>query len=181
METWSTSSAPYSTRSSDRTDESRAAAGVRPRRTTRIAASALIAAAPDDVFSFLSDLENHWLLTDPFVEIVRLDRGPDGVTRGGQVRVRGPLGLTRTVATQVVSTQPVNSITGTADLSGGTRAVVRWTLSPAGGDTWVGLSAHLERAGVLDRLLLAAGGRHWIRRRFAAILATLGARFSSRA
>ena len=91
--------------------------------------------------------------------------------------MRGPLGLERTATTRVVSTESPMAITGTADLSGGTRAVIRWSLAGDGGATRVELGARLERAGWLDRLLLALGGRMWIRRRFASILQTLAQRF----
>jgi hypothetical protein len=131
------------------------------------------------VFAFLSDLENHWLLADRFVEVLTLDRAADGTARGGRVRVRGPLGLGRTATTRVVSTESPVAMTGTADLPGGTQAVIRWGLKRESGATRVELAAHLERAGRLDRLLLALGGKMWIRRRFARILQTLARRFSA--
>jgi hypothetical protein len=125
------------------------------------------------VFAFLSDLENHWLLADRFVEVLTLDRSPEGAARGGRVRMRGPLGLGRTATTRVVSTESPVAITGTADVSGGTQAVIRWSLERDRGTTRIELAAHLERTGLLDRLLLTLGGRRWIRRRFASILQTL--------
>jgi hypothetical protein len=125
------------------------------------------------VFAFLHDLDNHWLLADRFIEVVHLDGGGEG----GKVRLRGPLGLGRTVTTRVVTAEPVSSIVGTADLSGGTQATVRWTLTPIEGGTQVELAAYVERAGALDRLLLAMGARRWLRRRFSSILVTLARRF----
>jgi hypothetical protein len=142
-----------------------------------ISAIALVPAAPEEVFAFLSDLENHWLLADRFVEVLTLDRSTGGAAHGGKVRVRGPLGLDRTATTRVVATEPPTSMTGTADLTGGTRAVIRWSLAGDGGATRVELAAALRRAGRLDRLLLALGGRIWLRRRFASILQTLARRF----
>jgi polyketide cyclase/dehydrase/lipid transport protein len=121
----------------------------------------------------LHDLDNHWLLADRFIEVVHLD----GAGEGGKVRLRGPLGLGRTVTTRVVTAEPASSIVGTAGLSGGTQATVRWTLTPAEGGTLVELAAFVERAGTLDRLLLAAGARRWLRRRFSSILARLAQRF----
>jgi hypothetical protein len=35
-------------------------------------------AIPEAVFEFLSDLENHWALTDRFVEVLELERGGYG-------------------------------------------------------------------------------------------------------
>jgi hypothetical protein len=105
--------------------------------------------------------------------VVHLDGGGDG----GKVRLRGPLGLGRTVTTRVVTAEPASSIIGTADLSGGTLATVRWTLTPVERGTQVELAAFVEKAGLLDRLLLAAGGRRWLRRRFSSILVRLAQRF----
>jgi hypothetical protein len=136
-----------------------------------------VAASPEDVFAFLSDLENHWLVADRFVEVLDLDIA-SGIATGGKVRVHGPLGLGRTATTRVVGLDPNRSLTGTATLKGGTLARVRWTLEPMDGKTQVELSAQVERAGLVDRLLLSAGGRHWIRKRFAAILAMLARRFA---
>ena len=65
---------------------------------------------------------------------------------------------------------------GTAELSGGTLARVAWELSQdRSGGTAVRLSAQVERATAADRLLLALGGRGWMRRRFDAILERLEA------
>jgi carbon monoxide dehydrogenase subunit G len=152
---------------------------VQPRDGKEISASGLVPASPEKVFTFLRDLDNHWLLADRFVEVLNLDRAGEGATGGGKVRVRGPLGLGRTATTRVVATEPARSMTGTADLSGGTQALVRWTLTPESGETRVELAARLEKAGVLDRLLLAMGGRRWIRRRFRSILQTLAQRFQA--
>jgi hypothetical protein len=43
---------------------------------------------------------------------------------------------------------------------------VRWELAPSGAGTTVLLSAVVDRASLLDRVLLAAGGRRWLRRIF---------------
>lgn len=141
-----------------------------------ISASRLVAASPVEVFDFLRDLRNHWLLADRFVEVLDLDRDGEGVANGGRVRVRGPLGLGRTATTRVVTTEPDRSMVGTAVLSGGTQAVVRWTLSAEDGQTRIELAAEVQRAGPGDRLLLALGGRRWIQHRFEAILDTLARR-----
>ena len=141
-----------------------------------ISAHATVPAPPQAVFAFLSDLENHWALADRFIEVLTLERGPDGVAHGGQVRMRGPLGLMRTATTRVVETHPPSSMAGTADLSGGTKARVRWSMSATEGGSRVELSALVEQAALGDRLLLAVGGGVWLRRRFARILETLARR-----
>src|ERR687886_2567570 len=98
--------------------------------TADIEAAALVPAPAEDVFAFLSDLRNHWRLADRFVEVVTLEAS-DGVhADGGQVRVRGPLGLRRTATTRVVAAREPRLMIGTAELSGGgTRARVSWTIA----------------------------------------------------
>ena len=157
---------------------SRAVALVQSHRSIEISASALVPATPEEVFEFLCDLENHWLLADRFVEVLTLDRSQNGVAGGGTVKVRGPLGLGRTATTRVVDTERPTSMTGTAELSGGTTAVVRWVLTRDDGATRVELAADLEKTRLLDRILLAAGGRRWIRHRFSSILQTLARRLT---
>jgi uncharacterized protein YndB with AHSA1/START domain len=146
------------------------------RAANRIAAERVVAASPQVVFTFLADLENHWLLTDRFVEVLTLERPPGGgPARGGTVRMRGPLGLGRTVRTRVVEAAPVSAIAGTASV-GHTEALVRWTLTPESGETRVRLEATVERLGRADGVLLAVGGRRWLERRFISILETLARR-----
>jgi hypothetical protein len=83
------------------------------------------------------------------------------------VRLHGPLGVRRTVRTRVTLARSPSEIEGVAELSGGTRARVRWTLEPNGESTRVRLAAKVESATLPDRLLLAFGGRAWMRKRFA--------------
>lgn len=140
-------------------------------QTADVEAAALVPAPPEDVFAFLSDLRNHWRLADRFVEVLTLDASEDGgAVDGGRVRVRGPLGMRRTATTRVVAARSPRLIIGTAELAGGTRARVSWVLAGRLGSTRVRLAAELECARPLDRLLLAAGGRWWLRRRFASTL-----------
>ena len=125
-----------------------------------------------DVFAFLADLENHWLLADRFVEVVELS-GPPGGRTGGRVRVRGPLGLRRTAAIRIDAARPADEVRGTAEMSGGTVARVRWLLRSEGRRTLVTLGATIEAARPLDRLLLRAGGLAWMTGRFEGALAAL--------
>jgi carbon monoxide dehydrogenase subunit G len=90
-----------------------------------IEATASVAAQPEDVFDFLSDLENHWRLVDRFVEVPELNAD------GALVRLRGPLGVRRTVRTRVTETRRPRLIVGTAELRGSTCARVTWTLARA--------------------------------------------------
>lgn len=125
-----------------------------------------------DVFAFLAELENHWRLADRFVEVVEL-AGPPGARTGGRVRVRGPLGLRRTATIRVDLVQPTDEVRGSAELSGGTVARVRWLLRPVNGRTAVTLGATIEEARPLDRLLLRAGGLAWMGARFDGALRSL--------
>jgi uncharacterized protein YndB with AHSA1/START domain len=148
------------------------------RGANRIAAERVVAASPQVVFAFLADLENHWLLTDRFVEVLTLERPPGGgPAHGGTVRMRGPLGLGRTVRTRVVEALPARVIAGTASVGERTEAHVRWTLTPSSPrGTRVRLEATVERVGRAESVLLAAGGRRWLERRFISILETLARR-----
>jgi hypothetical protein len=139
----------------------------------KIHASRVVGASPEAVFTFLSDLGNHWKLTGRWVEAVVLEDS------NGRVRIHGPLGLRRTARTTVVDAQPSHVMHGTAELSGGTRALVAWELGEDAGGTAVRLSAEVEHAALPDRLLLTLGGRAWMARRFDAILEQLDAQFSS--
>lgn len=131
-----------------------------------------MAATPEAVFGFLASLENHWTLAGRWVEVVSIEDGT------GRVRIHGPLGLRRTARTTVVDASPSHVMHGTAELSGGTLARVAWELGEDSGGTAVRLSAQVDHATLPDRLLLALGGRAWMRRRFAAILARLDGQFS---
>ena len=133
-----------------------------------IAAEAVVQATPEAVFRFLSDLSNHWRLAGRWIDVVEI--GDDG----GRVRIKGPLGIRRTASTRVDDAQPEHRMSGTAELSGGTVAHVRWEMNEDARGTLVRLSAEVERASPADRVLLALGGRAWMHRHFRQILARLG-------
>src|SRR6478735_7074114 len=56
----------------------------------RIESTRVLPHAPERVFAFLSDLQNHWQLDDSFA------------VHDGGVVIHGPLGISRTVRTEVV-------------------------------------------------------------------------------
>jgi uncharacterized protein YndB with AHSA1/START domain len=136
-----------------------------------------VPASPEEVFDFLSDLGNHWLMADRFIEVVRLDGTPGEAATGGTVRMHGPLGIRRTAITRVTGQERPKMMTGTADLRGGTRARVTWSFVPDGDGTTVRLAAEVQKAGPLDRMLLTLGGKAWFRRHLATILAALAESF----
>ena len=123
---------------------------------------------PEDLFEFLCDLRNHWLLADRFIEVVELDGA-------GPLRMHGPLGLRRTAVTRVIEVEPGTRIAGIAAIGTRTLARITWTLTPVNGGTRVVLAASLERASLLDRMLLAAGAAPWMRRHLERTLARLDA------
>jgi hypothetical protein len=141
--------------------------------SAEIEAAALIPAPPDEVFAFLADLANHWRVADRHVEVVSLNEAGDG----GVVRLRGPLGIRRTVRTHVTASREPRLLLGVAEVGDGTRARVSWTLAGRMNQTRVRLAADVERATPLDRMLLTLGGRAWLRRMFRHTLAQLGERF----
>ena len=134
-----------------------------------IAASRVISASPELVFEFLSELHNHWRLEAHFVEVEHVD--PDG--DGGQVRLRGIFGIGRTARTSVEETVPSSRLRGRAEIGRSTVGRVAWDIESADGGSRVALSAVVERAGVLDRVILALGGRRYLRRIFARTLENL--------
>jgi Polyketide cyclase / dehydrase and lipid transport len=136
----------------------------------KIQARGIVPASPAEVFGFLADLDNHWQLEEDF-QLLALNGGD-----GGRVRLRGPLGIHRTAHTEVTERRPLRSMTGIARIGARTTASVSWTLRPFGsGRTCLELSAEVREASVLDRLLLAAGGRAWLERRFGRIVGRLAA------
>jgi uncharacterized protein YndB with AHSA1/START domain len=147
--------------------------------TPDIEAAGLVPASPEEVFDFLSDLANHWLLVDRFVDVIELTGRPDGPADSGLVRLRGPFGVRRTVRTRVTASRRPRLIIGTAELGAGTRARVSWTLAGRLGQTRVRLAAEIEHADRLDRLMLRLGGRSWLERRFAYGLERLAKRFAA--
>lgn len=138
-----------------------------------ISASRVLRADRDATFAFLRDLDRHWRIAGRWVDVVDLE-GPVGGRTGGVVRVRGPLGLRRVVRTTVAGLRPPEGLEGVARAGSRTEARVTWRLEAAGpGATRVELGVAVLRAGGPDRVLLAAGGRLWLRRHLATTLGRL--------
>jgi uncharacterized protein YndB with AHSA1/START domain len=135
-----------------------------------IAAERAISAPPERVYEFLADLRNHWRLEEgAFLELDDVDES------GGSIRLRGPLGLSRTVQTQVLEAEPYTRVAGRADLRGGTVGLIAWEIRPDGSGSRVRLSAEVAEASVPDRLVLMLGGRRWFRSLFERALENLDA------
>jgi hypothetical protein len=132
------------------------------------------------VFEFLAAGDNHWTLGGRRLELLEIAAGGDGAVHRGRLEIRGPLGIRRTVRTVVDAAEPPVLLSGRAQVGARTRAEVRWELAPDGGEgSQVRLRARVLSAGPLDRLLLAAGGRWWMRRAFAATLRSLAERLEA--
>ena len=126
---------------------------------------------PERVYRFLEQLENHFRLNDKYlrVESLRLDR------QGATITIRAPGGLRRTASTEVTTAIPPRRFGGTVTATTRTQAGAWWTIEPSGGGALVALHAEILPRGILDRLLLALGGRWWLERRCRRVVARLGA------
>jgi hypothetical protein len=82
----------------------------------------------------------------------------------GRVRVKGPLGLSRVAVTSVVAADPPRTLRGRAELGPTTCGAVRWEIEPDADGSRVTLTAEVERASLLDRVLLLCGARWWLAR-----------------
>lgn len=131
-----------------------------------IAAERLVSAPPAAVFAFLADLQRHWELLPDALDVVDADGG------GALIRLHGPLGIRRTLRTEVTQVLVPSGLVGVAT-GAREQATVSWRLGPDGGGTHVRLHVDVQRASLPDRLLLVLGGRAWLRRRLAAALQRL--------
>lgn len=125
---------------------------------------------PERVYAFLADLRNHWRLSRRFAELEQLD----GDGAGGRVCIRGPFGLSRLARTRVLEVEELRAVRGRADVGRGTVGAVRWLIEPRGSGSRVTLAADVERASLLDRAILALGGRAILRHGFAEAVEQLG-------
>ena len=126
-----------------------------------------VARPRDELFDVLAHLPGHWQLAGRWVEPLELRDD------GGVVRVRGPLGLHRTVTTTLTDVRAPERVAGEAAI-GATRARIEWRLEADGDGTQVTLRACVIEATGVDRILLALGGARWMKSRFAATLQRLG-------
>jgi hypothetical protein len=142
-----------------------------------IAATRQIRAPRETIFGFLVSLENHAALGRGSVELLFLECLA-GSASEAVVRLRGPLAIRRTASTAITGTRAPESISGRAWIEPRTRAFVSWQIESAPHGSTVSVGAIVETAGLLDWLLLAFGGRWWLRRRFASALRSLSHRIA---
>jgi hypothetical protein len=144
--------------------------------TITISAQRRVPAGAAETFAFLAAPATHRRLQVHGIASLSLDDGAEGLLSGGAAMLRGPLGLRRTVHTRVALHQPPTRLAGTALADSGTAAHISWTLrEQPDGTTIVELTAVLGPVAGGDRVLLAVGGCHWIRRRLGATLRQLAA------
>jgi hypothetical protein len=131
---------------------------------------------PEEAFAFLSRPHNHCRLATARIRLRELDVTGDGELGGARLVLRGPLWLRRAARTRVVSVRRPAHLAGTAHVGSGTEVAVRWDLDGAGAGASVAiLTATVTRLAAPERLLLAVGGRRWVRRLFVATLERLAA------
>jgi len=150
-----------------------------------IEAEHVVPAPPEAVFDYLARLDHHWQLMDDSVEVAELageeDSGPDRAV----VRMHGPLGIGRIAHTQVLAAERPSMLRGRAGIGRRTdgeritEGEVSWTLAPEGEGTRVRLAARVKHAGIGDRLILALGGRAWLRIRLRDALERLARMFAA--
>jgi hypothetical protein len=130
---------------------------------------------PEQVYSFLERLENHFRLNDEYlrVEALRPDK------RGATISLRAPGGLRRTASTEVTTALPPRRFGGTVTTTTRTQAGAWWTIEPSADGALVGLHAEIFPRGIVDRVLLALGGRLWLERRCERVVARLDSALAS--
>jgi hypothetical protein len=117
----------------------------------------------------VAHLDNHWHLSDRFLRL----EGLNDERRGGRIVIAGPLGVRRTAHTTVTTEHEQHQFGGVAAVGHRTRALAHWRIEPTPHGARVVLESTIASVGALDRLLLVLGGRWWLRRGFARVLARL--------
>jgi hypothetical protein len=134
-----------------------------------VTAIRMISHPPERVYAFVADIENHWRLSDRCLRLEGLNRKPSG----GRIIIAGPLGVRRTVHTTVTTEHEPHRFGGVATIGHRTRAVAHWDIELTQQGTRVVLESRACSLGTLDRILLALGGRWWLRREYRRVLARL--------
>lgn len=149
-----------------------------------VRATRTVRASPAALFAFLEEPDRHWQLLGSRLQPLRSYDG-----QRSRVRLRGPLGVRRTVSIELSAERPPHEIVGRVEATAGSRetrtlGTVRWSIRAAadvgagaggggGAESAVELTARTDLAGSFDRLLLACGGTRWLRRSLELALAAL--------
>ena len=145
----------------------------------QISARRALPVGPEEAFAFLVRPHNHRRLATARIDLRDLEMGREGELRGARLVLRGPLWLRRAARTYVTSTRRSDHLAGTARVGSGTDVDVRWDLTAGDPEETIAvLTATVTRLAAPERLLLALGGRAWVRRLFAATLERLATELS---
>ncbi|MDO8214082.1 SRPBCC family protein [Conexibacter sp. CPCC 206217] len=137
-------------------------------------ATRTIAASPVEIYTFLENPDRHWQLLGRRLQPLRPYDG-----ERSQVRLRGPLGIHRTLWIRMAVSDPPHELVGRVEAGGGTTiGTVRWEIREHTASSSVTLTARTEVAAWLDRLLLVCGGAHWLRRSLEVTLRALDERLA---
>jgi hypothetical protein len=128
------------------------------RRPVLITSRRLVPAGSEAIFAFLSNLENQLLLASDHLRPIRVAESAEG-RPAHEVRLRGPFLVRRTVHLQIVARAQPSNLAGRAWAGRRTTARIRWKLTHLQAATGVELAVEIERMSLLDRMLLALGGR----------------------
>ena len=126
-----------------------------------------ISAPAERIFVYLERLEHQFELIGSRAE--RL------ATAGAsmRVRLRGPVGIRRTVRASLTYARSPESIVGRAEAGRSSRATVRWSIQRSDVGSWVQVIAHADALGPVDAMLVRLGGRRWLARSLELALETL--------
>lgn len=139
-----------------------------------LCASATVPAPPERVFDFLRSLDRHWGLIGGRAVPLQVENGGDGYV----LRLRGPLGIRRTVRTRILTEQEPGLLVGRAEAGRRSRAFLSWSIKPSRDASRVVLVLRTESVAVGDRLLLLAGGRRWLASTLRVAVRTLASRLA---
>jgi hypothetical protein len=118
--------------------------------------------SPARVYAFLARLDNHWHLGGRALRLSTLDANG----RGGRILLGTALGLRRSARTAVTTALEPHRLCGVAHVGRNTRAHVQRSIEPTPHGARVALESTICSVGLVDRALLALGGRWWLRRAF---------------
>lgn len=116
-----------------------------------------VSASAETVFSFLQRPDHVLELLGPRACMIA-SSGADA-----RIRLRGRLGVRRTMTATIRYAKPPESIVGRA-YAGRSRATMRWSIQRSERRSWVEVAVDAYALAPLDVLLLSLGGRRWLER-----------------
>jgi hypothetical protein len=123
-----------------------------------VSAAGSISASAERIFVFVQTLEHQFELIGGRAERLA------AASTSARVRLRGPLGVCRTVSASLTYARSPESIVGRVEAGRSSRGTVRWSVQRSGVGSWVQVIAHADALGPVDAMLLWLGGRRWLAR-----------------